>query len=349
MRRWGWLFGVAFLIMFMLAITGGITLFGLIVSGVGAGFGDGRGPFPFVFARALSGIVLILGVLGVLGILGLMRTFRLAARPMSELMDAAARVEQGDFSARVLVSGPRDVRALIQSFNSMAERLQANELSRRNLLADVTHELRTPLTIIHGNLEGLLDGIYPRDDAHLAPILEETRVMSRLIEELRTLSLAESGALQLQRESTDLSALARDVAASFQVQADEAGVKLIVDAKDALMCEIDPLRIRAVLNNLIANALRYTPSAGTITVRVWRDGANARVDVSDTGRGIAPDVLPHIFDRFYKGRDSSGSGLGLAIAKQLVQKHGGQIYAESAVGVGTRIWFTVPISSERVL
>ena len=351
MRRWGWLFVLVFLGMFMLALVGGTALFWFIASGVGGGFGPvgpgpGRGLFGIVFARTISGAFLLFGIIG---IVGLLRTLRSSIRPINDLMDAAARVERGDFTARVRVRGPRDVRALVTSFNAMAERLQANELSRRNLLADVTHELRTPLTIVQGNLEGLLDGIYPRDDAHLAPILEETRVMARLIEDLRTLSLAESGALKLERESTDLSALAKDVAASFQSQADSAGVQLIVDTKDALMSDVDPLRIRAVLNNLIGNALRYTPGGGTITVSASREGQRARVEVRDTGKGIAPDALPHIFDRFYKGRDSLGTGLGLAIAKQLVQAHGGEIHAESTLDVGTRIWFAVPINSERVI
>ncbi len=340
MRRWGWLFALAFMGVFVLACIGGTALFWLISSGVGPGFGPDRGPFPFVFTRALGGAALLFGIFG---ILFLVRTLRSSIRPINDLMDASARVEQGDFAARVAVRGPRAVRALITSFNAMAERLQANEQSRRTLLADVTHELRTPLTVVQGNLEGLLDDIYPRDDAHLAPILEETRVMARLIEDLRTLSLVESGVLKLQRESTDLCALAKDVATSFQANADAQEIQLIVEASDMLMCDVDPLRIRAVLNNLIANALHYTPGGGTITVSASRDGNNARIEVRDTGKGIAPDVLPHIFDRFYKGRDSSGTGLGLAIAKQLVHAHGGDIHAESEVGVGTRIWFTLPM------
>jgi two-component system sensor histidine kinase BaeS len=322
----------------LLACVGGAALFWLIASGVG------QLTSP---SAALSGAALIIGVLGILFVF---RTYRAAVEPISDLMDAAARVEAGDFSARVRerrpgrARSPREVRRLVRTFNAMAERLQTNEDARRNLLADVTHELRTPLTIIQGNLEGMLDGLYPRDDAHLAPILEESRVMARLIEDLRTLSLAESGALTLQREPTDLAELARDVATAFRAQADAAGVTLTVHAPDAVVADMDEMRIRAVLNNLIANALRYTPGGGSVTLSVARDGDTVRVEVRDTGRGIAPDVLPHIFDRFYKGRDSAGTGLGLAIAKQIVEAHSGKIHAESEVGAGSRITLMLPLS-----
>lgn len=335
-RGW-WIFGLGFLLMVLLACIGGAALFWLIASGVG------QLTSP---STALSGAALIIGVLGILFVF---RTYRAVVEPISDLMDAAARVEAGDFSARVRerrpgrARSPREVRRLVRTFNAMAERLQTNEDARRNLLADVSHELRTPLTIIQGNLEGMLDGLYPRDDAHLAPILDESRVMARLIEDLRTLALAEAGALTLQREPTDLAELARDAAAAFQAQADAAGVTLAVDAPEAVTADVDAVRIRAVLNNLIANALRYTPSGGSVTLSVVRDGDRARVEVRDTGRGIPPEALPHIFDRFYKGRDSSGSGLGLAIAKQIVELHGGEISAESEAGVGTRINCVVPV------
>jgi two-component system sensor histidine kinase BaeS len=323
--------------MVLLACVGGTMLFWLIASGIGSATSPLGG-----FASALSGAALILGVLIMVSVL---RIIRSAVRPMNDLMDAASRVEAGDFTARVEPRGPREVRQLARSFNAMAERLGRNEVARRSLLADVTHELRTPLTIVQGNLEGVLDGIYPRDDAHLAPILEETRVMARLIDDLRTLSLAEGGVLTLQREQVDLSKLASDAAASFQAQAEGAGVTITVDAPAAVGAEVDPQRMRSVLNNLIANALRYTSSGGDIVVSVAQEGNSARVSVRDTGRGIPPDMLPHIFDRFTKGNDSLGTGLGLAIAKQLVHAHGGEISAQSEIGRGTGITVTLPTLS----
>jgi signal transduction histidine kinase len=315
---------------------------------------------PSIFGVFISAMGILAMMIGAAGVFYVARTFRNASRPINELINATERVEQGDFSVRVTESGPNTLRALARTFNNMAERLQQNEEARRNLLADVTHELRTPLTIIQGNLEGVLDGIYPRDDAHLTPILEETRVMSRLIDDLRTLSLAESGALQLQLEPADLSALARDAVAAFEAPANQAQVQLKVDANESIVANVDETRIRAVLNNLLANALRYTPAGGSITVSVMpslpspqpsptlrqTQGGGSRsvlISVSDTGKGIAPDALPHVFDRFYKGRDSSGTGLGLAITKQLVQAHAGEIHAESDASAGTRIWFTLPV------
>jgi signal transduction histidine kinase len=207
---------------------------------------------------------------------------------------------------------------------------------RRNLLADVTHELHTPLTVIQGNLEGMLDGVYPSDEANLRSLLDETVMLSRLVEDLRTLALAESGALKLKNEPTDLRMLIRDSVAAFQAQADSAGVALTVEAgEDLPWLELDPGRIRQVLNNLLANALRYTPSGGVVSIHYTQDDRQALIEVHDTGPGIPPDELGHIFERFYKSTDSGGMGLGLAIAKHLVEAHGGTLTARSTPGQGT--------------
>jgi len=285
---------------------------------------------------------IIVPVLVIAGLVLAGRALRHAAVPIGDVMEATERVTKGDYSVRIEERGPRETRSLARAFNSMVVRLQADDEQRRNLLADVTHELRTPLTVIQGNLEGLLDGIYPRDNAHLEPILEETHVLSRLVDDLRTLALAESGALKLQKEPIDLAMLVSETLASFQMQADKAGVVVDADAEPGLVLEVDPERIRQVLENLIANALRYTPHGGTMSVRCATEGAHIVVSVRDTGAGIPPDELPYIFDRFYKSRDSHGTGLGLAIAKNLVGAHGGEISAQSSVGQGTTIRFTLP-------
>ncbi len=279
------------------------------------------------------------------GLISVGRAFRRFAMPIGDLVAASSRIADGDYSARVAERGPSEVRSLARAFNSMAERLQASDQTRRAMLADVTHELRTPLTVIQGNLEGLLDGVYPRDDEHLQPILDETRVLSRLIDDLRTLALAESGALQLQKEPTDLGMLIGETVASFRTQACELGVELNSDiAPNMPTLNLDAARIRQVLENLIANALRYTASGGKISVQCAVDGEQTiGVSVNDTGRGIAAEELPHIFDRFYKSRDSRGTGLGLAIAKNLIAAHGGDISAQSELGKGTTIRFTLPV------
>jgi len=274
------------------------------------------------------------------------RRFRRHAAPVADVVEAAGRLGDGNYAARVIERGPPDARRLAGAFNRMATRLEVQETERRHLLAEIAHELRTPLAIIQGNLEGLLDGVYPRDEAHLSAVLEETRVLSTLIEDLRTLALAESGTLALHRESVDLGALLQDVVAAFGSQAEAARLAMTVEcASDLPVLEVDPVRIRQVVANLLTNALQHTHAAGHIRVSCQREAEAPEVwvSVADSGTGIAPDDLPHVFTRFYKSKDSRGTGLGLAIAQQLVLLHGGRIDAESQLGQGTTIRFMLPL------
>jgi signal transduction histidine kinase len=234
------------------------------------------------------------------------------------------------------------VRALAHAFNAMTERLAQADRQRRDLMADVAHELRTPLTVLQGRLEGILDGVYPRDDAQLAALVDETHVLSRLIEDLRTLALADAGALRLEREPTDVAALVRDTVQGFEPDAARQGVTLVVAPGGAAVIDLDPVRIRQVLANLLSNALRHTPPGRSITVSVEAGADGIAVAVADAGDGIAAEDVPLIFDRFYKGQASRGSGLGLTIAKRLVVAHGGQIRASSRPGAGTTVSFTLP-------
>jgi len=271
---------------------------------------------------------------------------RRISMPLDELLAASEKVSEGDYSARMQEKGWPEFRSLAHGFNSMAEKLQVNDQQRRAMLADISHELRTPLTVIQGNVEGMLDGVYPADEKQLKSILEETQILSRLVEDLRTLALAESGALQLKREPTDLGALIHEVVRSFQTRVDDLGVKIDLRLEDIEQLEIDPARIREILSNLIGNALRYSPREGVVKVcltesTVGGEGS-VQVSVEDNGPGIASADLPHIFDRFYKSSDSGGMGLGLSIARYLVEAHGGRISAESDFGKGTRISFTLP-------
>jgi two-component system sensor histidine kinase BaeS len=207
---------------------------------------------------------------------------------------------------------------------------------RRQLMADVAHELRTPLAILQGRIEGLLDGVYPRDDTHLAELLDETRHLARLVEDLGTLAHAEAGALELRKEPVDLSDLIRDVAASLP-----RPIVVQVPA-DLPTLEADPVRIRQVLLNLLANALRHTPAEGTVSVEVQAQPQRMLIRVRDTGSGIPPEDLPRLFERFQKGSDSRGSGLGLPIARKLVLAHGGEIGVESVLGQGTVVTVSLP-------
>lgn len=265
---------------------------------------------------------------------------------LGNIVEAANRVSEGDYSTRITVHGPPSIRVVGNAFNTMTSRLEAQEEQRRDLMADIAHELRTPLTVIQGRLEGLLDGIYPRDDERLEAVLEETRMLARLVEDLRTLANAESGILSLQKEPTDLAMLIRDVVRSLSADAASHQILVRADIPTAIpVMAVDPVRIREVLANLLANAFRHTPAGGTVSIAATPSGRQVTVTVADTGRGIAAEDLAKIFDRFYKGATSRGSGLGLTIARNLVTAHGGEIRADSRFGQGTTIAFTLPTAA----
>src|SRR5215208_3640889 len=238
------------------------------------------------------------------------RNLRRMSRPLDELVDASNKVAEGDYSARVDVKGTPEIRSLLHGFNSMAERLQTNDQQRRNMLADVSHELRTPITIIQGNVEGILDGMYPADETRLKSILEETQILSRLVDDLRTMALAESGSLQLKREPTDLPFLIQDIVSGFEAQARVNDIRLHLSLAEIEEMDVDPVRLREVLGNILSNALRYTPRGGEVSILLTESGTGlegtAIVSVQDSGPGIESADLPHIFDRFYKSSDSGG-------------------------------------------
>ncbi|HEX6401543.1 MAG TPA: HAMP domain-containing sensor histidine kinase [Actinomycetota bacterium] len=290
-----------------------------------------RGPFFPI------GLVLV-----VLVVFLVVRAGRRFASPVVDVMEAADRVASGDYEARVEVRGPREVQRLGAAFNSMTERLGSNEDRRRQLLADVAHELRTPLSVIQANLEALVDGLYPPDETHLRSVLDETKVMARLLNDLQTLSTAEAGALTLHREPTAPRDLIESAVRSFSAQAGEAGVRLDTRVTESLPeIDVDRLRIGEVLGNLLSNALRHTAAGGSVRLEAFAAGEGVGLSVTDTGTGIPPKRLPHVFDRFSRAADSPGTGLGLAIAKSLVAAHGGEIRAESSAA-GTTISFTLP-------
>lgn len=331
--------GCVFFVFALLAFTGLLAILRLIFTAF-----HGSPPFDrpdTIFPFAILGFVLLLTT-----IFWGIRSLRRMSVPLDNLLEASSKVADGDFSARVEERGTPEVRALTRGFNSMAERLQVNDQQRRKMLADVSHELRTPITVIQGNVEGILDGLYPADEERLKSIIEETQVLSRLVDDLRTLALAESGALHLRREPTDLAELIRDAVAGFELQATEKEIHLEESLAEIEETNVDPQRVREVLMNLISNALRYTPREGMIKVGFTESATgeekNVIVFVQDNGPGIETTDLPYVFDRFYKSSDSGGMGLGLSIAKYLVEAHGGKIWAESEMGKGTKISFTLP-------
>ena len=329
LRKVGCFFGVIVGLMIAASVLGAIF-------SDGGGRHDDGGPSWGFFI-----LILMIG-----GLFFAWRTVRRTAAPIAEVMSAADRVANGDYAVRVENSANGEVGRLVESFNAMTSRLEVNETQRRNLFADVAHELRTPLSIIRGNTEGMLDGVYPRDDARLGTILDATVVMSRLLDDLRTLSMTDTGSLRLHKQTTDVEEVLDDIRYAFTPRAAEAGVAFTLTSQPLPPLDIDPVRVRQVLENLLDNALRHTPRGGTIRVEVGRENGAALFRVADTGRGIPAEALPHVFDRFWKSADSGGSGLGLAIARGLVEAHGGKIRADSVVGRGTVVSFTLPV--ERV-
>jgi two-component system sensor histidine kinase BaeS len=306
------------------------VLTGVVVGGLVARLGPG--PVALV---AFGFVLLVVGA----GFSGLRRM----TRPMGSLVDAAIRIESGDYSAQVPETGPRDLRSVARAFNSMSARLKASDERRRSFLAEVAHEMRTPLSVIRGHAEAIVDGVYPGDAAHIAPILDATQTLDRLVEDLRTLVLTDAGNLVLKKEPTDIGELVRETVDSFRSQAEAPGLALNADIADKLPpFEIDTARIRGVIGNLLSNAIRHTPTGGSVTVAVSAAGDGVVISVADTGEGIPPELLPHVFERFVRGAGSTGSGLGLAIVHDIVTAHGGKVDVESTVGSGTRVRLTLP-------
>lgn len=295
-------------------------------------------------------VAVLIGVIGMVAVIMFVvgRSMLRLVSPIDQMVTASDRVAQGDYSVRISEKGHAQMRSLARAFNAMAAQLEEHETQRRNLMANVTHELRTPLTVIQGRIEGMLDGVYPRQDSHFESILEETRQMGRLIEDLRILALAESGALDLHKEPTDLPVLIGETMAALRPHAEAKGIDCQMELDDDIpLANIDSLRIRTVLVNLITNATRHTANGDKIrTTCRMLDQYHLEIAIHDTGEGIDAQDLPHIFERFYKSKDSTGSGLGLAIAKELVEAHRGKIEVESNLGEGTSVRVVLPVDAE---
>jgi two-component system OmpR family sensor kinase/two-component system sensor histidine kinase BaeS len=313
-----------------------------------------RGSWPRRVVGLFSGLAVpVLFISFFTGLLTLIIGWLLARRvvtPLADVIAAAQFVAAGDLSTRVQVRGPGDLRTLSDSFNRMAGALEASDRQRRSLLADIAHELRTPLTVIRGKLEGVLDGIYPADEAHVAPVLAETYVLERLVDDLRTLTLAESRQLHFDLRPLALEDLAADAATVFEAEAADRGVSLCVQAEPGLPPVVaDPQRTSQVIGNLVANALRFAPENGRIQIDVRRAlPRGVELAVTDNGPGVPEPDLPRIFDRFWRAersrsRATGGAGLGLAIARQLIEAQGGTITAANTPAGGLRVAFTLSL------
>jgi len=278
---------------------------------------------------------------------------RRLARPIHALTAAVQRMEAGDRSARVPMKGRRqdEVGRLAHAFNAMAVSMEENERQRQAMVSDIAHELRNPLTNVRGYLEGAQDGLVPLDDALIASLLEESTLLSRLVDDLQDLALADAGRLHLHPELLDAADLVEQVTAAHRAAAAVAGIAMTAEVSGPLRIEGDPGRLRQVLGNLVGNALRYTPAGGEVTLTASADdgAGQALITVVDTGSGIAAEHLPHIFERFYRAdasrsRETGGSGLGLAITRYLVEAHGGTIEAQSTEGAGSTFTIRLPVA-----
>jgi signal transduction histidine kinase len=281
-------------------------------------------------------------------VLGLLLARQLTA-PLRALTQAAHQLSEGEL-AQVEVRSRDEVGELGEAFNQMARSLTQQETLRRNLMADIAHELRTPLTVIRGDLEAMLDGVFGITPGALASLQEETLLLSRLVEDLRALAQAEAGQLQLAREPTNVADLLRGVVAAFDLRAESQGQSLALDLPSNLpLVDADPQRVRQVVANLVSNALRHAPVSGRVVVSAGQRPAGVQVSVADDGPGIAPEDLPHVFDRFWRGGRPRGesSGLGLAIARELIRAHRGDIWVESEFGMGSIFCFILPYWSAK--
>jgi len=286
------------------------------------------------------GVALVVGVVIAAGI----------TRPLRRLTAAARGVAAGDLRSRSGLAGRDEMATVGAAFDDMAAGLQAQEAARRNLFADIAHELRTPVTVIEGNLQAMLDGVYDRSDETLRSTLDRAEGLHRLVEDIRDLSLADVGKLDLSLEQVALGRVLEDAASAMRSQAQANGVAL--DAAPASGHALaDEARLRQVLANLLDNAVRHTPSGGSIAIRSGtQDEVTCWIEVTDTGEGVPAEDLPHIFDRFYCGTDASGrktrgSGLGLAIARALIEAMDGRLTATSTPAEGSTFRIELPAAT----
>jgi two-component system OmpR family sensor kinase len=288
-------------------------------------------------------------------VIGLLLSRNLTA-PLQRLASAARAVAGGDLEHQVKVEGSAEMAKVAQAFNEMTIALADSERQRQNMVVDVAHELRTPLSVVQGNLQAILDGVYALDKAEISRLYDETRLLNRLVNDLRELALADAGQLSLDLQRIDIAQVIESTVENLSLAAEAHEVTLIAQIPDDLCpVRVDPDRVAQILRNLLVNALRHTPSEGTVEVTASQTATEVQVAIADTGEGIAPENLAHIFDRFWRAdrsraRDSQwagGSGLGLSVAQSLVEAQGGRIWAESKLGKGSTFYFALPLWSDK--
>ncbi|HYO43899.1 MAG TPA: HAMP domain-containing sensor histidine kinase [Candidatus Limnocylindrales bacterium] len=323
--------------------------------GAGAGMGTGQGAYAAQLQQETTTTIILVAIAaaGIASILGVF-VARRVAKPLERLEATAAAVAQGDLSVRSGLSGRGDeIGSLGRSFDAMAADLERGEASRRRFFQDAAHEMKTPLAVIDATAAAVMDGVYEHDDRHLATIREQARVLGRVVDDLRTISLADAGALPLDLAQVRLDEVIGSVAEAFAARAGARGISIASEPAPlpAITVTADRDRLAQAIATMVDNAVRFAPDGGHVTL-AWRGaGGTARVEVGDDGPGVAPEDMPRVFDRLYQadpGRDraSGTSGLGLAIARAIVETHGGRVGVEGRPGGGARFWLEIPVTRQ---
>jgi len=313
-----------------------------VVRFTGSGLGGADRGLEVALLRAIAGAA---GLAALLALVTGLAVARRITRPVERIITVTRAMGRGERTARVgQVTAPGELRELAAAFDQMADTLARQEQLRRDLVADVAHELRTPVAVLQAGHEALLDGVSEPTPEELASLRDEVLRLARMVSDLQGLAAADAAALHLSRRRCDLADLAADAAGSLAGRFEAAGITVHRDLAEADVLA-DPRWLHQVITNLLTNALKFTPPGGRVSIRAGPEGPDAMLTVTDTGIGIPADELPHIFDRFWRGRlaaQTSGSGIGLAVAAELTQAHGGQLTAVSQPGLGTRMTLTLP-------
>ncbi|MCA9836060.1 MAG: HAMP domain-containing protein [Trueperaceae bacterium] len=275
-------------------------------------------------------------------------TYRLS-HPIAELTKTSKRYAAGERSLRVELKGNNELTDLARVFNATADQLEQEQTQQQRLIADIAHELRTPLTILKSELEAMQDGLMEANSDNIEELKEQVDLLGRLVQDLRFLTIAEAGELELTTGELNLDQVLLETVLAFNAQAQAKKVRLET-ALEPVRLEADKDRLKQALFNLLGNALRYSPEGSSIHLELKRDKRHAFISLSDEGQGISPEHLPHIFDRFYRAdaarnREQGGSGLGLAIVKAIISLHGGRVWAENQAEGGARFWLELPLTS----
>jgi signal transduction histidine kinase len=314
----------------------------VLLRSTGSGLGAADRVLESALLRAIAGAA---GLAALLALLTGLAVARRITRPVTRLIAVTRAMASGDHTVRAgAIRAPGELRELATAFDQMATALDRQEQLRRDLVADVAHELRTPVAILQAGHEALLDGVAEPTPAELASLRDEVLRLARMVGDLQTLAAADAAALQLALRPGDLAEVAAIAADSLARRFEAAGITLDRDLAPVPV-RADAHWLHQVITNLLTNALKFTPAGGQVTIRTSRRGPAAVLQVSDSGVGIPAEDLPHIFDRFWRGRQAaqtSGSGIGLAIAAELARAHGGELTARSETGQGTELTLTLP-------